>query len=1678
MAMTSRDIMFVLRAQDFVTRELRGLGGAFSRLDREMQVVNNTMRQGLNASQVQLNKELIASRNNIRATIAPMQEQNKAMAVQNAALQQQKVLNSQGLTQQQGMIGIRQQQLSQAQRLQSVAKEELGTLQQKISQNRILSGQTQSERDQMVARVSQLQKEIAARQQSINTLKHQTAGHQGRVTVLDKERQAIDRQLAQNKLVSAQNSELISKERQAAQVAQESARSRAVAREEAIRREADLHRQRIAHQQELIAKIQATGVAMVMMGAILSSIGAKGVSSLKDMVFEAAEFQQGMALALTQVDGLNATIGDLVRIGRQVGREVPADLSTMTETLYFIFSSMNVNLEESQHLLRGFAREAVAGNSSIEAAAKSTIAILNGMNLSVSDLTRVQDFQFQTVRKGVITYDQLASNIGKLIPSLRRAGQEIETGGAMLGFLTRNGLSAEMATTAAARSLELMADPRVVSRLEAMGFTVRDATGEFRPLVDVLGQLADQWGHLPAPERAQKMLDVFGGAGYRIQARRFFDVVLPNFEDFRQHIEWQIGNVGALDRAYDIMFEQPLTKIQRLSNIWSVFRMEIGDALFPVLDGLIGKFEQLVGWFDNMTPTQKESIAQFAALGAAAAALSGTLLILGGSLIIVIGLLAKVTGGIAAATFLAVGLPAILTAIVAGLGYVALSTDGVSGAWQNLIGWFTSAEGAVTIAVGAFAFLLPILLNSGGAMTTLTGIVIGLSTLFKEGLPAAIARTKTALMGLATSHPILLGLALAITAVAATLYLFRRRSKEAREATKAHTEALNAQIDVISGSIEGFENYQKTLQKTNRETVLAALKEKDLMGALNDSARAVQMSSGEMINAATGERKERERLISTLEAQYSSLSDASELSKNNAIATNGMTDAQIRYRDALGDLIPFVKIQNDALIASERAMRDEMRARGGVSELIADYIDLQEHSNTEAIVRRALIKDNILAYLELTGGLEGLNEAERNALLATDDFNEVLEESMGLSREYASVLQNLSNVMSGLIGVNSAWVDALNKANEGLEEPKTSLAEFTNGFELWMDSLEEGHEKSRGLWTDMYTVMVNNTDLMTEDLALVTTAILGMGVAGPDAMAMLANADPEDFMRMLRMIRYEAALSSETVQNAFDELLIQLQALAVKHGPAIEDRMGDIFEAVTVTMARHTDMSAAEASRMMELLADAIAAGHDPVFEEMVILGDIMAEMSREGGARSAVALTQALGLETELIREVANTYGIVFTEEVAASVGRNLDISGPVARQIQGGIPAATRESQHLGSRAARAANDEMERELTIPNIVRDALMGSARIADQQGTELGSTAARNAVAAAKANFKVDEVIRDNLMDAAALADEQGTELGRSFSHRTTQAARERIRVADEVKNHLTINAARVADAQGTEYGRAFSERMNTSAEQRNQVGTRISTKLSNQTPLMLINGTSWGRTLADWLNTTGTQRTRVHTNISSLLTRNTGLFNTVGTLWGIATGSNLTSRATGSTNPGSIRDKLRGFVDRIAAVGTTWGQRLAAAFNNAAQANIQAPTMPSAGGGGGGSVTRNTGGIIPGRGPNRDSVWAYVTPGEYVLRRSVADRLGVHRLNQLNLTGDPRTLMGTFNKGGAVYNRRGPNFLNGGGHVTTTNNRSETKTVHNEYNYMPGAEVKFEDPADVEIEIRDFEHWLRRFDP
>jgi TP901 family phage tail tape measure protein len=446
----------------------------------------------------------------------------------------------------------------------------------------------------------------------------------------------------------------------------------------------------------------ALGTALTSAGVGLLAAGAAATAWFYESAKMAQEFQQGIALVETQTDKVKASQKELGDIVKRVAREVAVPLKDLDNGLFDIFSSMDVGLGEAETLLAQFSKAAVTGATNLETAGRASIAIMNAWHIPASEVNRVLDVQFQLVRKGVGTYEEFATTIGRAIPSAQRAGQSVETLAGMLAFLTRNGLSAAMASASAGRAFDAFANVKVVERLEGMGVAMRNNEGGFREMGEVILDLQKKLEGMSDPERAAALQDLFQGAGGTIQARRFYDLVLKDAEAAQQFVSL-VGDMknasGEFLESYEVMANTSVNKTQVLKNNWELFRIEVGDAVIPILNKLMEAVTAGLQWWNGLSESVRKSIIIVALIATGLTVLLGVVTILAGGFMLLSG--AAAAFGITVTALLGwVALIVVaVAALVAGIIWLWKNWDTVTQALAVAWQWLWDKIGPVVLAI-------------------------------------------------------------------------------------------------------------------------------------------------------------------------------------------------------------------------------------------------------------------------------------------------------------------------------------------------------------------------------------------------------------------------------------------------------------------------------------------------------------------------------------------------------------------------------------------------------------------------------------------------------------------------------------------------------------------------------------------------------------------------------------------------------------------------------------------------------------------------------------------------------------------------------------------------------------------------------------------------------------------
>ncbi len=444
---------------------------------------------------------------------------------------------------------------------------------------------------------------------------------------------------------------------------------------------------------------------MVILGGAMTALGLKGVREFGEMTMEALEFRQQMALAVTQADGLGATIENVGAIVNRVGTTIPVPFEELSDSLFDIFSTFTSDqlssLEQAEEILVAFGEAAVAGQAPMRAIGRAAIAWINALDqpATLENITKILDVQFELVRKGAGTYEEFAGQIGKAIPAFVGAGQTVDTFGGSLAFLTKNGLSAAMAATSAARAVELMFSPKAIKGLAAVGIEIEDGNGEFRQMNEILRDLAPIFDTLSASQKKIKFKEIFGTG--RIQARRFFDIALPNIAEFDELVQDMELSSGEAAKAFELLFSQPLSQMLLFQNRVESIRREFGEEFIKTLeDRVFPALETLWQWWIDLDPATKTMIIRMSALSVAILLVAGAILLTVGFFLLFITLLKAFSGASAIAGLAKLALSLGLVGLV--IAAIALAAFLIFKNWDKIAPFLVDVWDRVTEAARDF----------------------------------------------------------------------------------------------------------------------------------------------------------------------------------------------------------------------------------------------------------------------------------------------------------------------------------------------------------------------------------------------------------------------------------------------------------------------------------------------------------------------------------------------------------------------------------------------------------------------------------------------------------------------------------------------------------------------------------------------------------------------------------------------------------------------------------------------------------------------------------------------------------------------------------------------------------------------------------------------------------------
>lgn len=340
---------------------------------------------------------------------------------------------------------------------------------------------------------------------------------------------------------------------------------------------------------------------------------------------------------------------------------------TLAEGLYDLVSS-GFNARESLRIVKAAAYAATAGLTDAATSTKVMAAVLNAYRLPASQAKNVSDQLFQTVKVGVITFEELAQNIGDTLPFAASLGVSLTEVGAATATMTKQGLGAPETMTRIRNLMQTMIKPGegLKEAFKELGVESGESLIKqkgFQGALDALIGTTD--GSKKAVAKLFPNIRALGGA---------LALTGKNSRSAGKDLKAMQKSSGQTSKALSQQSKSASYQWNRFMANVKVLGIELATAFLPTMKDVVDFLSRLVKAFRGLEPGQKKFIV-FTLL---AIGVLGPLLILFGAIAAAGAALATTAGAVVLG----------IAALAAGVAYAYTRwqwfRDGVAIAWEIL----------------------------------------------------------------------------------------------------------------------------------------------------------------------------------------------------------------------------------------------------------------------------------------------------------------------------------------------------------------------------------------------------------------------------------------------------------------------------------------------------------------------------------------------------------------------------------------------------------------------------------------------------------------------------------------------------------------------------------------------------------------------------------------------------------------------------------------------------------------------------------------------------------------------------------------------------------------------------------------------------------------------------------
>ena len=750
----------------------------------------------------------------------------------------------------------------------------------------------------------------------------------------------------------------------------------------------------------------------------LAPVSAAAGAALGASIKLASDFETSMAKVSTIADESVMNIGDMSSAVVDMSNETGIAATDIAESVYSAISA-GQDTADAVQFVGSATKLAKSGFADVGVSLDVLTTILNAYGMEAEKVTDVSDKLITTQNLGKTTVAELASSMGKVIPTANMYGVNLDNIASAYVTTTKNGIATAESTTYINSMLnELGKSGSTVSGIlqEETGKSFRELMDSGASLTEVLGYVNDS-----AQRSGQSIGDCFSSQ----EAGKAAATLIQHTEDFDDALKQMNASVGATDKAFEKVSNTSAANFNKNLNLVKNAGIQTGQAFLntfaPAIESVGNKVQEICKWFDNLSDGGKEVVAKLLLVTAAAApAAKGMSMMAEG-----------------AAKALEVSKPLIDAyqaekAAIEGLtvtqGAAKVATDGFEASMQALNTTLMAHPAA--IVVGSLAALAAVMVTArNNALAANEGFQTVKSA--SEGIISSLEGAQTSL------------------------------SATFEEADKSLAQ-VDAQADIAGRLIDQLDGLASKSDLTAEEQAKMQACVSQLNTLFPEMGLAIEESTGKLNMSADG-----------IKAYVASAQDLLKIKAYGKAAEDGMNalveaeadlaTAREKQKDITDEVTKLQEAYNQAVSDAESKAGAYGNASSKVTaEVIETGNALQQAKEKQAEVNEAVetaqaaydeANGKVSTYIEKQQELANAHGTAKDASNemkdATNDLSEATEASISVAGQEREAFENLDSSMQEVATNVAESVSQIKESvQESIESQMNMFEEFNAGTEL------------------------------------------------------------------------------------------------------------------------------------------------------------------------------------------------------------------------------------------------------------------------------------------------------------------------------------------------------------------------------------------------------------------------------------------------------------------------------------------------------------------------------------------------------------------------------------------------------------------------------------------------------